>query len=352
MKKNGVTLGYSIDMSKGQTWKPLKVEFWQNESQYAKNPANPPFKYMADALTGLAMVKLNHYIKSPVATKNLDYNFVTDAWHNLDPHWELYDRSQPRVRALQSHISMVNPQICAEFEALFNDTLEAAIKPWGVDLSALCLLLDTFTWFEQKTGQPIMYNFAFNFSKAFTDKLKYTFSFLYHLRNLVALDHNTQCEDTTHEGVNVDAIGDYLPRAEYIANDAMLFWTFKKYSQPFTAKAGDKSSVTNLFAAPMEKAFKKYSHNACALINNLPKNFVESMNPVELEEALYLVQMDWLLGSPAGLLFKIREELFGLHSGYERIFWKDVEPKFNGQNFKLDIHCHVDQNFLHQEVPA
>lgn len=352
MKKNGVTLGYSIDMEKGQTWKPLKVEFWQTKSQFPQSSANPPFKYMGDALAGLALIKLNHYLKSPIATKNLDYNFVTEAWHNLDPHCELYDRSQPRVRALQSQIPMVNPEICKEFEALFSDTLESAIKPWGVDLSALCLLLDTFSWFEQKTGQALMYNFAFNFSKPFTEKLKYIFSFLYHLRGLVALDHNTQTEDTTHEGVRVDAIGDYLPRAEYIANDAMLYWTFKKYSQPFTAKTNDTTQVSNLFAAPMEKAFKKYSHNACALINNLPKNFVQSLNPVELEEALYLVQMDWLLGSPAGLLFKIREELYGIQSGYERIFWKDVEPKFNSSAFKLDIHCYVDTSFLDKELTA
>lgn len=353
MKHEKVTLGYSIEMDKGNTWKPLKIEFWpQNLGHSATSPATAPLKYMGDALTGLSLLKLNHYLKTPVPNKNFDYHFVTAAWNNLDPHCELFDRSQNRVRALQSQLALTNPEICKEFENLFNDTFEAAVKPWGIDLSALCLLLDTFAWFEQKTGQPIMYNFSLNFSKQFTEKLKYVFSFLYHLRSLVAIDHNQQVEDMSHEGVKVDAIADYLPRAEYIANDAMLYWTFQKYSQPFTAQQKDQNPASHLFAAPMEKAFKKYSHNACALINNLPKSFLQSLNPVELEEAMYLVQMDWLLGSSAGLLFKVREELYGLQSGYEKIFWKDVEPLFNAQPFKLDVNCFVDESYFSESLSA
>lgn len=341
--KHKLRLGFDVSMDKGSTWKPLKVQFWNQEENYTRFKPSEPFKYMADALVGLSLVKLNHYIKSPVATPHLDYSFAFDAWKALDPHIELYERSQTRVRALQSHIAVINPALCTEFENLFNEQFETAIKPWGVDLTALWPLLDTFQWFENKINAPLLYNFGLNFSKPFMDKLHTLYSFLYHLRSLVAVDHNAHCEDPSHEGVKVDAITDYLPRAEYVVNDALLYWNFKKYSQPFAGPKAPDSRVEKLFVNPMEKAFHKYSHNACHLVDNLPKTFINSLNPVELEEAFYLVQMDWLLGSPAGLLFKIREEVFALQSGYEKIFWSDVEPRSHAKPFSLHLCCALNE---------
>lgn len=343
MKHKSLRLGFDVTMDKGATWKPLKVQFWNKDGQFTKLKPSEPLKYMADALVGLSLVKLNHFIKSPIATPHLDYSFACEAWKALDPHVELYERSLPRIRALQSHLAVVNPDICAEFESLFNEHFETALKPWGVDLTALGPLLETFAWFESKMGSPLLYNFGLNFSKPFIEKLHAFFSFLYHLRSLVAVDHNAHTEDPSHEGVKVDAITDYLPRAEYVVNDALLYWNFKKFSQPFSGPKAPDSRVDKLFANPMEKAFQKYSHNACHLVNNLPKSFISSLNQMELEEAFYLVQMDWLLGSPAGLLFKIREEVFALQGGYEKIFWKDVEPKHHSKPVALHLSCQLTE---------
>lgn len=350
-KKTSLRLGFDVTMDKGSTWKPLKVQFWNKEEHFSQFTPTEPFKYMADALTGLSLVKLNHYLKSPVANPTLDYNFACEAFRALDPHMELYERSQPRVRALQSQSVMVPPNVIAEFEELFNECFETAMKPWGVDLAALGPLLDTFAWLENKIGGPLLYNFGLNFSKPFTEKLHVLYSFLYHIRSLVAVDHNAHQEDPSHECVKVDAITDYLPRAEYVVNDALLYWTFQKLAQPFSSNSSE-SRVDKLFVQPFEKAFQKYSHNGCHLIDNLPKSFIKSMTPVELEEALYLVQMDWLLGSPAGLMFKIREEIFALNSGYERIFWKDVEPQAHGKPYSLHICCELTEDIVFDHKAA
>ncbi|MGZ3771352.1 MAG: hypothetical protein ACXVCP_16380 [Bdellovibrio sp.] len=352
MKHKSLRLGFDVTLEKGTTLKPLKVQFWSNEENYNKFKPTEPFKYMADALTGLSLIKLNHYIKSPVATPKMDYAFACDSWKALDPHIELYDRSQPRVRALQSHIAVVNPSICAEFENHFNEQFETVIKPWGVDLTALWPLLDNLTWLETKMNTPLLYNFGVNFSKPFMDKLHTLFSFLYHLRSLVAIDHNAHIEDQSHDGVKVDALTDYLPRAEYIVNDSLLYWNFKKLSQPFSGPKAPDSRVENLLVNPLEKIFQKFSHNACHLINNLPKTFLASLNPIELEEALHLVQMDWLLGSPAGLLFKIREEIFALQSGYEKIFWKDAEPNFHDKQVALHLCCELKESEIFGKTSA
>lgn len=341
MKHKALRLGYEVTMDKGTTWKPLKVQFWTQEKNYKDFKPSEPFKYMADAMTALSLVKLNHYIKSPMATPHLDYNFAVEAWKALDPHCELYERSEKRTRALQTQLAVVNPDLCREFEDHFNEHFEMVVKPWGLDLSAMGPLLDTFTWFENKMGRPLLYNFGLNFSKPFMDKLHTLYSFLYHLRSVVAIDHNAYVEDTSHEGVRIDAITDYLPRAEYVVNDALLYWNFKKFSQPFSGPKAPDARIEKLFVGPMEKAFHKYSHHACHLVDNLPASFISSLNPVELEEAFYLVQMDWLLGSPAGLLFKIREEIYGLQNGYEKIFWKDVEPQYHGKPVSLHLCCEL-----------
>ncbi|MFM6930392.1 MAG: hypothetical protein ACKOX6_18150 [Bdellovibrio sp.] len=352
MKRKSLRLGFDVSMAKGATLKPLKVQFWSQEADFKKFTPAEPFKYMADALVGLSLVKLNSYIKSPLATPHMDYSFAVEAWKSLDPHVELYERSQVRVRALQSKIAVVDPNLCAEFEAHFNETFESAIKPWGVDLAAMGPLLETLSWFENKIGAPLLYNFGLNFSKTFTEKLHTLYSFLYHLRSLVAVDHNAHINDPSHEGVKVDAITDYLPRAEYVVNDALLYWNFKKYAEPFSGPRTPDPRVEKLFATPMEKAFQKYSHNACHLVNNLPKPFMNSMNPVELEEAFYLVQIDWLLGSPAALLFKIREEIYALSNGYEKIFWKDVEPQNHGKPVTLNLCCEVKEEHVYGSKAA
>ncbi|WP_413581907.1 hypothetical protein [Bdellovibrio sp. HCB288] len=347
MKHKGLRLGFDVSMAKGATLKPVKVHFWNDEAGFQKFKPHAPFKYMSDALVGLSLVKLNSYIKSPLATKNMDYPFAMDAWNTLDPHVEIYGRSQGRVRSLQSQLPVLDPKLCALFEEHFNETFEVAMTPQGVDLTALGPLLETFSWFENKMEAPLLYNFGLNFSKPFMDKLHTLYSFLYNLRSLVAIDHNAHVQDASHEAVKVDAVTDYLPRVEYVVNDALLYWNFKRFSEPFTGRGAPDPRVEKLFAHPMEKAFQKYSHNACHLVNNLPKSFITSMNPVELEEAFYLVQIDWLLGSPAGLLFKIREEIFALQNGYEKIFWKDVEPKHHNKPVALHLSCEVTEELVH-----
>lgn len=102
----------------------------------------------------------------------------------------------------------------------------------------------------------------------------------------------------------------------------------------------------------MAKAFQKYSHNACHLIDHLPESFLNALNPVDLEEALYLVQMDWLLASPSGLLFRIREELFGLQEGYTKVMWKDCQPDPRASAHKLISYCKITPQMVYKEKAA
>ena len=126
-------------------------------------------------------------------------------------------------------------------------------------------------------------------------------------------------------------MNDYLSKTDFTVNDSLIYWQFKKLATPFIGQADIR--FEKLLINPLEQSFQKFNHNACALINNLPESFLTYYSAIQLEESLHQIQIDWLLGSSAGLLFRLREELFGLKEGYDKIFWLDTGPSaFKKQN--------------------
>jgi len=327
MKEQALKMVYDIHVHAGPVLKPTMIEFWTQPKRLEQTVTTAPLKYMSDALVGVSLIKMNQYLKSPLVLRGVNYSFCDEAWKTLDPHFEIYRRSQTRVQSLRTAISPSEKLVLENFEQSLTEILDEANKPWGLDLTELWHLIDSIQFLEEKMKSPLLYNFSVTFSKNTVEKLHQLYSLLFHLRAIIAYDHNTHLEDPSFEAVKCDAITDYIPKAEYVSNDAVLFYQFKKLSMPFVGHRGRKEKDTRmekLMVQPMEKLFKQYSHNAACLIESLPSSFLNKLNTSELEEALHLVQMDWLLGSEAGLLFKIREELFGLQNGYEKVFWHDA----------------------------
>ncbi|HEY8269453.1 MAG TPA: hypothetical protein VIG33_01085 [Pseudobdellovibrionaceae bacterium] len=349
MKKEKIQIGYEVIIEQGlvakSIAKPIAIEFWKNPQDHAKWTQTTPFKYMADALVGLASFKLNDFLKSPLMSPNMDFNFCAEAWRALDPHFELFQRTTARVNALKAQAPKTDPKLLESLEKSLFEIITNAQKPWGLDLKELFTINDAVAHFENKSGNHLIYNFGLNFSKGLNEKLQQLFSCLFHLRSLIALDYNAHTQDATFEAVKVDAIFDYIPKPDYIVHDALLYLNFKRLSQPFAQRKND-THIDKLFVSPMQKAFEQYTHNAYFLIEQLPKSFLNSLNHSELEEALYMIQTDWLLGSEAGVLFKIREELFGLEYGYDKIFWHDLEKKQNFKPANLSICCEIDATDL------
>lgn len=331
-----VWLGFDIKAEPGPVLRPQKIEFWKADEFKNARPEEP-FHYFSDALLGLAAVHLSPHHKNPFSGPQMNFPFAHEAWLALEPHHELFERSQPRVAALRQHMKGSPQPLVEYFERNFTETLDASIHPWGVDLGHLCHLIEAIDYLETKMDSPLLYNFHLKLSKPVVDKLHYVHSMLFNLRALVALDYNAHCMDASHEACKVDSIVDYIPKAEYVANDALLYWTFQKQSERMKAEAFHT----------LEKTFKTYSHNGTCLIDSLPKSFLNSLSAQELEETLYIVQMDWLLGTEAGLLFRIREELYGLLEGYEKVFWPDAGGRHHQQQSHLSVSCQIDLDTLY-----
>ncbi len=322
-------LQWAVDIktTSGSVLKPFEVRFWDLHS--AQAPAHvqnmqphSPFKFFNDAILALSFHELTGF-------KNVSKDqreFTTNCYHFFDHYTELYKKSAQRVKSL-SHKALVSRKIVEEFEQKVLAVFEKSFSGSAVKLADVCEILQHIDQFEKQIGAPLIYNFAIHFSAAFTEKLLPLYSFLFHLRSVVAVDHNAHVDDSSHDSVKCDSISDYLSKSDYTVNDAMLYWHFKKLSAQgeVVVKIG-KPTVPEAptFISKMHGHFHHYSHNACHLVDQLPEKFLNSLTNEELEEALHHVQMDWLLGSSSGLLFRIREELFGLHEGYEQIFWSEA----------------------------
>lgn len=348
-RSSSFKFGFDIVTEKGVCPRPSAVKVWTKADRFEKGGAHKPFKYMADALCGLAMTRLNPNIACPVQVPHADASFCDRAWQAIDPHFELWKRSQDRVQSMRLEVRKVDAQTCAEFEQTFNALLEKSFTKDGIDLKGLWPLIDAINHLETKRYAPLLYNFGLKFSPAFIKKLHHLYCLLFNLRSVVAVDWNAHIDDPSHEAVRVDSITDYIPKADYVVNDALLYWKFMQLAHPFVASRASDVKVEKLLIEPMKKAFQTGSHNACHLIDHLPKSFIEKLEPSELEEALYLVQMDWLLGSEAGLLFRLREELFGLQNGYDKIFWHELQggPVHKGAHLSLSFEL-SENDFSHE----
>lgn len=340
-EKDRVWLGFDVTTEPGPVLRPKKIQFWKDEDFKNCQP-EAPFHYFSDALVGLAMVHLNSHLKNPFAAPKMNFPFCFEAWKALEPHHELFERSQPRVQALRHFMKSTPIPLIEYFERNFTETLDESLHPWGLDLSHLTHLVAAIDYLETKTNQTLLYNFTLKMSKSVIDRLHHLHSLLFNLRSLVALDYNAHIQDATHEACKVDSITDYLSKAEYVANDALLYYQFKKQ------KENMKPSVYQ----SLEKSFKSYSHNGYCLIEALPKSFLDSLHSSELEDSLYIVQMDWLLGTDAGLLFRIREELYGIAEGYEKVFWPEAEGRPLQQQTNLSASCEITAETLYPKKNA
>ncbi len=328
--KNTFQFAYTIQSAQGIFLKPHKIEVWDGSKETAlQHEFRKPLHYLDDALLGLGIYLFSSYLKSPLfRSTDIPYTDYLATWKKLNPIYSLYFRFQPRAKALRQYQN--TPQGLDRFLASLRSGMQATAKPWGIDLEEMRQCLDAFAMLEEDLKVPLLFNFDIDFSPQVVEELHVLYGMLFHLRALIGIDHNRHPDVAVHEGCTVDPFGDYLPKAEFIVNDAMIYHQFQKLNKslPTTSNThferADMSSV-KAWLSPLQASFQQYAHNACQLVDNLPEEFLKALKPQELEEALYLIQMDWLFGTPAGLLFRIREELYALDEGYEKVFWRDFE---------------------------
>lgn len=333
MKQRSFQMGFEIKTAKGSVNTPIQFIPWKQEPDSAEHTPTSTLKYMNDALIGMNYHFMNQFRNLPQA----DAQFITHYLKNIDPYYEIYANSAARLNEVAQkawkNSTPNNPSPVAHFEIEFEQFMDNCFSNSEINLKFIGDALNILNRFETSLGSAFLYNFSLQFSENFTQKLISFYSFLFHIRTVVAMNHNNQVEDSAFESLRCDSISDYLPKTDFTVNDALLYWQFKKLATPFIGSADVR--VEKLFVNPLEQSFLKYNHNACSLINNLPESFLTFHSAVQLEESLHQIQIDWLLGSSCGLLFRLREEFYGVQHGYDKIFWPEINPHHSHKNTNL-----------------
>lgn len=336
-----IWMGFDIKTSPAPMLQPQKIEYWKPH-QFKDTQPESPFHYKADALVGLSLIQLNQHLQNPFTSPQMNFSFAAASWKTLEPHHELYARSQPRISALRKHTKECPQPLVTSFERKWTEILDACQHPWGMDLQHLGYMLDAIDYLEESLKWPLLYNYSIQFSRPVLTQMHHLHSLLFNLRALMAMDYNAYVQDPTFESVKVDSISDYLAKCEYVANDALLYWKLKRSSSEMPAKTFEKLS----------HYFQEYSHNAVCLIESLPKSFLSGLPQEQMDDTLYLTQMDWLLGTDAGLLFRVREEIYGLMEGYHQIFWPELDGKSPMQSHQLSVNCLLTEKDAFPTVDA
>lgn len=322
---------------------PNKIVFENISLIDQPNASFKPLKYQADALVSIAALKL---MENKSSWSHEWYNKIHTLWEKMDPHFGVYHKIHPQVATLVSPKNTNHQSGINKLDQAINNIVDEAVQVDCVHFHNLLELVDAIYHFEQKCGHPILYDFKTQLSSDTRDKLLTLYSLLFHLRSLVAADYNSHTNDASIEAVKVDPITDYLPKAEYIANDAALYFKFLKLSHQLQS---DKNypKMEKQFVDPMIAHFKNYSHNGFCLVEGLPPKFIDKLPDQQIEDFLYLVQMDWILGSDTGLLYRIREEIFGLVDGYDQIFWPECQGDITQPTSKLHLQCEIEAPRIH-----
>lgn len=343
MSKDQVWLGFEVSVDRGPLARPTGLQFWK-EARYKGTQPDHALHYKSDALVGLAAMHLNSQTKHPFVSPKMNYSFCFEAWRALEPHYELFQSTQARVEPLRKYKSPTPEESSwvQKFERQFEEVIAQACSPRGIDFEKLQMVLEVISEFETKSEKSLLYNFSLKFSRPFVEKLQYLHSLLFNVRALVLLDYNAKVNDVAHEGLKIDSVSDYLPRADYTVNDALLYLSLKS----------SKPHMPLPVFHQLLSQFHKFSFNGVSLVENLPASFYTSQRENELEQSLYSAQMDWLLGSESGLLFRVREELFGLREGYEEIFYADCQINSMSKEGLLALNCLVTESDFQKQSAA
>lgn len=294
---------------------PKYINYEINAATKSADPNQAPLPYFTDALLGLSAYNLSLRCQDYSASSE-EERLVSNLWQGLEPMHEIYNRSFQRIKLLLHNKLSIPSEAELKFEKSMNEILRSSCKSDGIDLVELLHLIDSLDYLETKRNQPFLFDTNIHFSNSTMDVLHTLNSLLYNLRALTAIYYNSKRKEPLYESLHLDSIKDYFHAPDLLTNDTMLCHQFIQLKQ--------KGQLTGGGEIHLEKGFKTFLPHSYQLIQSLPESFFTNQNSEQLEQSIYSFQIDWLLGTPSGLLYRIREELNGLREGYEQTFWPEL----------------------------
>ena len=300
-----------------------------------------PLPYFTDAILGLSAFQLTLNANDYASTSEVE-ELVSLLWQKLEPMHEVYRRSHQRVSPLlQIKPSLPSKEMEIMLEQSLKDILKQSCTTKGIDLTEVLNLIDSLNYFEAKRSHPLLFDTQLQISESTLRQLHILHSLLYNLRAVIAIFYNSTRKEMLYESLHLDSVKDYFHAPDLLTNETMLYFQFLNLCK--------KGQIKDQSEALLNKAFKNHLPHSHYLVHSLPGNFFTNQNFELLEQSLYTFQIDWLLGSPAGLLYRIREELMGIKEGYENTFWPELQNEESSEPSRtLQVNCVLDNTHIHQ----
>jgi hypothetical protein len=289
-------------------------------NQNSKAQLQLPFPYYTDALVGLAANKVVG-LGNDTSFQSANNALCALLWEKLEPMHSVYQRSYERLKPL---LETKYSPLSKSFESDIKDILKDSCEDGKIDFQSLTELVNAISFLEKKIDVPLMFNRSLALPHGILDILHTLYSLLYNMRALIAMEYNAHIEEMCYDGLKLDPISDYISSIENNVNESLLYyhWNALNQHQPHSSTH---------FIDSMEQAFRNFTYHGHQLTKALPKEFFKQKQIDVIEQGLFMFQVDWLLGSPSGLLFRLKEELYGLKETYEKIFWTDLLKKSKEQ---------------------
>lgn len=320
---------------------PIRLNSFISSSKEVEGHPYAPLPYFTDALLGLSAYKLTQSTQDCTPSTAED-QLISLLWQKLEPMYEVYQRSNQRVHSLLH--TKANALRTAPEQALeqsLNDIIKLACTGEGIHLTELLNFIDSLNFFESKRSHPLLFDTQLQLSETGINTLHTLNSFLYNLRAISAIYYNSKRKEVLYESLHLDSVKDYFHAPDLLTNETMLYYQFLKFCK--------KGQIPDQIEPSMIKAFRNYLPHSHYLVHSLPESFFSHQNNELLEQSLYTFQIDWLLGSPAGLLYRIREELVGIKEGYENTFWPELQNEESTEPTNtLHVNCVLDPADIQQ----
>lgn len=311
---------------------PKDLEYKIKPSDANQCKFRAPFPYFTDALVGLAASKLVCLSQTNSIQSHNDA-FCALMWEKLEPLHSIFQRSFERIKPL---VKIKHPLSAHEkqFEHNIKTILKEACAENKIDLQLLTEINNALFHLENKLDEPLLFNRSLHLSHNSMNLLHTLYSLLYNIRTLVAMDYNAHIKEMSLEGIKMDPVGDYLQQTHYNVNDAILYYHWQSLIH-------HNPHPDSKFAESMEQAFRNLTHNGYYLVKTLPPEIFELKPFSQIEESVNRFQVDWLLGTAGGLLYRLREEIYGLKEGYDKLFWTDLNEKSLEPHAVLESQCSI-----------
>ena len=386
-------LAYQVLGQNGPIFNPQNIRYLSPDSP--EIPTNPMVAGESGLSAGLAGANLIASILNLGVSVYIAHR-VNSLHKKVDHLQETMDRIEHKIDYIVTKVDRIDTQVAENnLRHALEHVLRKSVSSEGVDLRVLAGLCHDFDKFQESLPSPLLLNFGLQLSSDIRDQLQQVYDLIYGIRKLVTQRYNTSVDGDPECIITVTPYRDYFrifgSDLETLIKTTLVKTTILR-SPIFEEMVEELQKVEKLqeflrnkrllqsiiLQSPLQVAVEKLQEffienrdyfsfgevdvvkkNLQKILNGeinsfseiftewvfldelLPDDIFKDETPEEIEQGLYDLSYGWLYQTDAGLLWRTKIELDGIASGYENIFWPQLQESEPCGFNQIEVACEV-----------